>query len=200
MPDIASMEGFKSLDSSRMENSRPVFIYITSTHEDLEEQVQTFETTVFTFEKFLIALKFFDTYKIDLDYMDMDDPILKVLDKPKPMSFYTFYGGKQIFKSKERPSAPKLFSLCKNTYSKVFKDPFNAVLKKEERILDGIDKIMKRAAEINEKLDGNVSEKEEARLEKEMEQLAEEFETLEKQEKTLFESAVPKQAFVKKSE
>ena len=90
MPDLPSMESFWENGFGSAESNRPVFVYMTTSHPDLEEKAAVFERTVFIHEKLLIALKFFDAFMIDIDMLDGDDPVLEILDKPKPFTFFLF--------------------------------------------------------------------------------------------------------------
>lgn len=200
MPSIPSLESFRQYGFGSGENDRPVIVYVTTSHEDMEEKVLTWENTVFTYEKLLIALKFFDAFRVDLEDLEEDDPILEILEKPKPLTFYTFFGSRLLYKSKEKPSGSKAFSLCSRTFSKVYKDSFKTILKKEEKILDELDKVIKQADKLNDKLEDKLSEKDRKKYEKEFESLIARFEELEKQEKELFESPVLKESFAKKTD
>lgn len=200
MPNIPSMESFRQFGFGSEDSTRPVFVYVTTSHEDMEEKVLTWENTVFACEKLLIALKFFDAFRIDLEDLEEDDPILKILEKPKPLTFYTFFGSQLLYKSKEKPSGSKAFSLCSKSFSKVYKHSFKTILKREESILDELDKIFKKADKLNDKLEEKLSEKDRKKYEKEFESLIARFEELEKQEKELFESPVLKEPFAKKTE
>lgn len=134
----------------------------------------SFESTIFSNEKLLIGLKFFDAFKIDLEDLEEGDPLLEALKKPKPMTFYTYHQGSFLYQTKSEPSSPELVSLCSRIFSKIYKESFDSLLKKETRILDEIEKIDLEVDRILEKRDRNpsrISKNESKKLDMKLEKL-----------------------------
>ena len=91
-----SRQAFKELTSTDDENGRPVFLYMTSSDEEKTQKIQTYEDSVLYNEKVCIAARFFDCYQVDVTDIDKDHPILKLIKKPRALTFYTIHGGKSF--------------------------------------------------------------------------------------------------------
>ncbi len=137
-----SRQAFKELTSTDDENGRPVFLYMTSSDEEMTQKIQTYEDSVLYNEKVCIAARFFDCYQVDVTDIDKDHPILKLIKKPRALTFYTIHGGKILYGSKEKPSASSLFQICSKTLKKLYHVSLKKIAKEEEKILDELDKVL----------------------------------------------------------
>ena len=109
LPDLSFLN---SSDKAANQNKRPILLYVFSSDPELEKSIASFESSIFSNEKLLIALKSFDAYRIDLEKLEEGDPLHELLKKPKPMTFYFLQSGSPLLKSRQKPSSSELFKLC----------------------------------------------------------------------------------------
>lgn len=183
-----SRQAFRELTDLDSENSRPVFLYFTSSDEKMTNKVEAYENAVLTNEKVCIAAKFFDCYQVDVTDMDESHPLQKLIKKPKPLTVYTIHKGKVLYKTKEKPSPSLIFSTCSRTLKKTYKVSLEKIAKKEEAILDELDKIRQEKEAIDKKrLDKGkrLTDREDAALAKREQELFEREMTLKEEEQKL---------------
>jgi len=184
-----SRQAFQQLTDLNEEEGRPVFLYLTSTDEEIMPRVETYEQTVLNNEKFCIAAKFFDCFQIDVAELDEENPLRKTIKRPKPMTCYTLSKGKIIYKSKAKPSASQIFSMCSKTLKKVYGVSLDKIAKQEEKILDQLAKVQQEKDQIEKKRlskGKNLSKREDKKLQmREQELFEEELDLKEKERKLL---------------
>ena len=186
LPLKASLESYRDLDEITIRTSRPWFVYITTGAEAEARRVETYEDAVLTHEKLLIALKFFETFRIYDDELG-DDALSEVLGKIKPLTFYVLHRGRVIGKSGVRPSAPELMKLVRSAFGKIYTDSFDKLLAAERKLLDDKDRILREADRLNTRREG-MSRKEELALLERIEKLSVRYEAVELKERELFRS------------
>jgi len=175
--------------------ARPIFIYVSTEDEKMEQKIETYENSILTNEKLNIALKFFDTYRVYVEDLEENQSIKALLKNPKPLTFHTLYNGKIVSRTKDKPSAPKLISMCSKTFSNIYSGSFNKYMKQELKILDNLDKVKAKLQKVKDKLDlhcDKLSDKEIESLEKQLLELEQEEEKYEAEQKKLFDSPVIK--------
>lgn len=182
-----SREAFRELTSLK-EDGKPIFLYLTSSDEDMAQKIETYENSILVNEKVCIAAKFFDCFQVDLYELEDDHPILTLIKKPKPLTFYTIHQGKVLYKTKEKPSASQIFSTCSRTLKKCFSASLDKIVAREEKILDELDEILfekERIEQTRLKKGKDLSEKEDAALQKKEQELFEREMTLKEEEQKL---------------
>ena len=195
MPEISLLDTLGNIDTVSEQNPRPLFIYVTSSDPEEERKVSAFESALFSNEKLLIALKLFDTYKIDLENLEEGDKLLLSLNIPKPLTFHCFHRSNPVFHSKPEPSSSELLNLCGRAFSKVYKGSLDAYLREELNILDEIAKIDREVEQILDKRDRDpekVTKTESEKLNRRLETLETRYTELKEKERTLLESMVLK--------
>ncbi len=183
-----SYQAFQELTSLDNKNGRPVFIYLTTSDEQAAQKIETYENSILVNEKFCIAAKFFDCYQVDLEEIEENHPIRKLIKKPKPLTFHTLHKGKILYSSKVKPSSSNLFSICEKTLKKSFKVSLSKIAKEEQKLLDQIDKVQMELNQIEElriRKGKNLSKKTDLSLRKKEQELFEKEMALRDKEKEL---------------
>lgn len=197
-----SYQAFRELTSLDNENGRPVFIYLTTSDDDVAQKIETYENSVLVNEKFCIAAKFFDCYQVDLAEIEQDHPIRKLIRKPKPLTFHTIHNGKVLYSTKEKPSSRNLFSICEKTLKKTYKVSLSKIAKQEQKLLDQIDKIKMELQQIEElriRKGKNLTKKNDLSLRKKEQELFDKEMDLREQEKDLLNIFLKKDKEKKKT-
>jgi len=172
------------------DQSRPVFLYFTTSDEKSAVKVESYENAILTNEKVCIAAKFFDCYQVDVTDLESDHPILKLIKNPKPLTVYTIYGGKVLYRTKEKPSASKIFNICSGTLKKIYRVSLEKIAKKEEKILNGLEKIAmerKRIEQSRFEKGRKISKRENLSLQKKEQELFEKENSLKEAEQKLLD-------------
>jgi hypothetical protein len=185
-----SHAAFKNLTHLNNENAKPIFLYITSTEEEMEQKVTTYEDSILVNEKICIAAKFFDCYQVDVTDIDEEHPLREMIKKPKPLTFYTLYKGEIVSNTEEKPSVSTLLSACSRTLKKSHQVSLDKVTKEEVKILDDLDKIareMEKIGEVRIKKGDKISSTEDKTLRKKEEKLLQRESELKEKETRLLE-------------
>lgn len=181
------------------ENGKPVLLYLTSSDEKMERKVENYENSILINEKFCIAAKFFDCYQVDVTDVDEGHPLLQMIKRPKPLTFFTLHKGKVLYGTKEKPSVSNLFSTCSKTLKKTHNAPLELIVKQEGKILDALDKIIvekKKIDELRLKKGKNLSKRDDESLRKREQELFDEEAQLKEEEQKLLEL----EQYIEKSE
>jgi len=172
------------------DQGKPVFLYFTTSDEKSAVKVESYENAILTNEKVCIAAKFFDCYQVDVTDIEKDNPILKLIKKPKPLTVYTLYGGKVLYGTKAKPSSSKIFNICSGTLKKVFHLSLEKIAKKEKKILDDLEKIARERERIEQsrfEKGRKISKKENLSLQKKEQELFERESSLKEAERKLLD-------------
>ncbi len=117
----------------------------------MEKKVENYENSVLINEKFCITAKFFDCYQVDVTDIEEGHPLLTMIKRPKPLTFFTLHKGKILYGTKEKPSVSNLFTACSKTLKKTHNAPLEKMVKEEGKILDELDKIIVEKKKLDEK-------------------------------------------------
>jgi len=178
--ELADAEGF---------DERPTLVYITSTDKKIVERVRGYESSTLVDEKFYIAARFFDCYQVDINGISEEHALLKLVKKPKPMSFFILFDGKIIYRTKDKPSVNSLFGLCAKALKKTHGIALDKIAKEEQKLLTAIDKLnteMDKIREKRTKKGKKISKREDLSLQKNESQIQEKLGALKEEEKKLF--------------
>jgi len=185
-----SRQAFKDLTDMDNENGKPILLYLTSTDEKMERKVENYENSVLANEKFCITAKFFDCYQVDVTDIEEGHPILTMIKRPKPLTFFTIHKGKVLYGTKQKPSVSNLFSTCSKTLKKTHNAPLDKIVKQESKILDELDKIIVEKKKIDEKrlkAGRKLSKREDESLRKREQELFDQEAQLKEEEEKLLE-------------
>ena len=156
----------------------------------MAQRIEAYENAVLVNEKVCIAAKFFDCYQVDIYELEEDHPILTLIKKPKPLTFFTVHKGEVLYKSKEKPSASNIFSMCSRTLKKAYKVSLDKIAKEEEKILDELDELLMEKEQIEQtrlKKGHGLSKREDEALQKKEQELFEREAALREAEKKLLD-------------
>ncbi len=172
------------------ESGKPILLYLTSSDEKMERKVANYENSVLINEKFCISAKFFDCYQVDVTEIDKEHPLLNLIKRPKPLTFFTLHKGKILYGTKEKPSVSSLFTTCSKTLKKTHNAPLDKIVKQESKILDQLDKIIvekKKIDKLRLKKGRTLSKREDESLRKREQELFDLEAQLKEEEKKLLE-------------
>jgi hypothetical protein len=145
----------------------------------MAKKIKTWEEAQLSKDDVIIGVKIFDCYMVDAGSLKPDDPILAMIGKARAPGFYSFQGGKLLYKADGMPKSSAIYACLKKTVSKVYKQQLDKLVRKVQGIEKEIEKVESRRGLVQQKL---------ARLEdgdREKEKVLAELETLLEREKAL---------------
>lgn len=186
--ELADSEGF---------DDRPALIYLTSSNTKVVTKVRAYEKSMLTDEKFYIAAKFFDCYQVDINGIKDDHALLKLVKKPKPMTFFILFNGDVLYKTKEKPSVSSIFGLCGKALKKTHGVLLDKIAKEEQKLLTGIDKLnsaLEKIRNTRTRKGDKISKRENLSLQKEEKKIQDDLAVLKEAERKLLTLPPPKTA------
>ncbi len=134
------------------ETGKPILLYVTVTDPKKIKKIKLWEEAQLSKDNVIIGTKVCDCYMVDVKELNKEDPLVQAIGKVKAPGFYTFLGGKFLYKADGMPKSQTLYTCLKKTVKKAYKANLDKVVRAVVDIDKDIEKIENKKTLIQQKM------------------------------------------------